>query len=194
MPIYLRGLQLLSLEDQQSISSKILAEFIGTNAWQIRKDFSYFGDFGTPGRGYDIKKLQKRIRKILNLDKTHKAALVGVGNLGSAILSYPGFKIFGCEIAAALDSNPKKIGKTKGGIKIENINNINSLKRRNIDIGIIAVPSEVAQQTADLLVKSGVRSILNFSSRHLDIPKKVKVISIDIAMELARLPYYMPSS
>ena len=93
----------MSEQKQANISSRNLADLVGVNPWQIRKDFSYFGAFGTPGVGYDIKKLIKQIRKILKLDVVRKAALVGVGNLGSAILAYPGFGIYGFDIAAAFE-------------------------------------------------------------------------------------------
>jgi redox-sensing transcriptional repressor len=98
-----------------------MAEFLGVNPWQIRKDFSYFGVFGTAGVGYNIKKLIKQIKKILKLDVVHKAALVGAGNLGSAIMAYPGFGTYGFDIAAAFDTNPKKIGRKVKNITIEDV-------------------------------------------------------------------------
>jgi len=194
LPIYLRGLLFLSEQGRQSVSSRNLADFLSVNPWQIRKDFSYFGDFGTRGVGYNIEKLVKKIKKILKLDVVHKTALVGVGNLGSAILAYPGFRPYGFNIAAVFDSDPKKIGRKTKGITIEDVRNMRTLKRRKIDLAIIAVPRDAAQQTADALVKSGVKGILNFSPCYITVPKKVKVISLNIAMDLARLPYYMPIS
>ena len=185
----------MSEQGQESISSRNLADFLCVNSAQIRKDFSYFGDFGTPGVGYNIKKLIKQIKKILKLDVVQKAALVGVGNLGSAVLAYPGFSRYGFEIAAAFDVDSKKIGKKVKNIRIEDVSKLRSLKRRKINLGIIAVPQEAAQQTADTLVnKAGVKGILNFSPCYIAVPKRIKVISIDIAMDLARLPYYMPTS
>lgn len=194
LPLYLRGLLLLSKQADKVTSSQQLADFLGVNPWQIRKDFSYFGGFGTPGVGYNVEKLIKQIKKILKLDHEHKAALVGVGNLGSAVLSYPGFGIYGFNIAAAFDVDPKKNGKKINNITIEDISKLSNLKRRNIDLGIIAVPRDAAQQTADALAKAGIRGILNFSPCYITVPKKIKVITIDIAMDFARLPYYMPSN
>lgn len=194
LPIYLRGLLFLSEQGQQSISSRDLADFLGTNPWQIRKDFSYFGGFGTPGVGYKVEKLAKQIKRILKLDVVHRAALVGVGNLGSVVLAYPGFRIYGFDIAAAFDIDSKKIGRKANNITIEDVSNLWTLKRRKINIGIITVPRDAAQETADALVKAGVKGILNFSPRYVTVPKKVKVLTIDIAMDLARLPYYMPAS
>jgi redox-sensing transcriptional repressor len=194
LPLYLRGLTFLSEEGQKSVSSHNLADFLGVNAWQIRKDFSYFGAFGTPGVGYKIEKLEKQVKKILRLNSIKKAALVGVGNLGSAVMTYAGFGVYGFSIAAAFDINPKKIGRKVNNIRIEDVSNLHVLKKRRINLAIIAVPRKSAQQTSDALVKAGVKGILNFSPRHITVPKKVKVITIDIAMDLARLPYYLPTS
>ncbi len=193
LPIYLRGLLFLAEQGQQNISSRKLADFLGVNSWQIRKDFSYFGAFGTRGVGYSIEKLIKQINKILKLDVGHKAALVGVGNLGSAVLIYPGFKTYGFDIAAAFDTNPKKVGRKIRNITIEDVSNLQTLKKRKPNLAIIAVPRDAAQQTADSLIKAGVKGILNFSPCYLTVPRKVKVITLDIAMDLARLPYYIPT-
>ena len=192
LPSYLRSLVLLLDQGYKSISSQGLADFIGVNPWQIRKDFSYFGGFGTRGVGYDIEKLVKQIKKILRLDVVHKAALVGVGNLGLAVLAYPGFAVYGFEVAAAFDVSPQKVGRKAHNVVIEDVSELGTLRKRGIDIAIIAVPREAAQQTAEELVKAGVRGILNFSPCYITVPKKLKVITIDIAMDFARLPYYMP--
>jgi len=194
LPVYLRGLLSSAEQGHERISSKDLAEFLGVNSWQVRKDFSYFGGFGTRGVGYDIDTLARQIKKILRLNFVKKTALVGVGNLGSAVLAYPGFRMYGLEIAAAFDINPKRIGRKINDVRIEDASKLQTLKRRKIELAIIAVPRDDAQKTADSLVKAGVRGILNFSPCYISVPKKVKVITIDIAMDLARLPYYMPAS
>ncbi len=190
LPVYLRGL-LFCPDGRENVSSRELAELLAVNAWQIRKDFSYFGDFGTPGVGYNVKKLTKHIKRILKLDVGHKAAIIGAGNLGSAILAYPGFKMYGFEIAAAFDKDPKKVGQEIKGIKIEDVSKLKTIKEGGISLGIIAVPGSAAQEIADALVEAGIKGILNFSPRYIEVPKKIKVITIDIAMDLARLPYYM---
>ncbi len=194
LPVYLRGLKLFHERGREKVSSRELAELLAINPSQIRKDFSYFGDFGTPGVGYNIKKLTKEINKILKLDAGQKTALVGVGNLGSAVLAYPGFEMYGLDIAAAFDSDPKKVGKKINNVLIEDVSQIKTLKKRGIRLGIIAVSRQSAQETADALVNAGVNGILNFCPRYITVPKKVKVITIDIAMDLARLPYYMPAN
>ncbi len=190
LPIYLRELLLLSEKGQQKISSKLLAEFLGFNPAQIRKDFSYFGGFGIRGVGYEINELIKNIKKILKLNIVRKTALVGVGNLGSAILQYSGFKVYGLEIKAAFDTSPSKIGKVINGIKIESVSKLTGLKRRKIKLAILSVPRNAAQETADILVNAGVSGILNLSPARLVVPGNVKVIALNIAMYLARLPYY----
>jgi len=194
LPVYLRWAIHLSQQGIQYVSSKDLAGFLGVNPCQVRKDFSYFGDFGTPGIGYSIEKLTKRIKKILRLDVVHKAALVGVGDLGLALLLFPGFAAYSFQIAAAFDIGKRKVGKTINGVAVEHVSKLETLKEREIDLGIIAVPRSAAQEITDELVKVGIRGILNFSPQYVTVPREVKVITIDIATDLACLPYYMPSS
>jgi len=179
---------------QKTVSSVALAEFMGGNPARVRKDFSLFGGFGKRGFGYDIETLAGEIRKILRLNVVNKAALVGVGNLGRAILAFPSLKIYGFEIVAAFDNDPRKVGEKAGRIVIEHISQICDLNRRGVRVGIIAVPRHAAQQTANDLLEAGVRGIVKFSQGYITVPKKVKVITIDIAMDFARLPYYMPGN
>ncbi|MBC8481189.1 MAG: redox-sensing transcriptional repressor Rex [Planctomycetes bacterium] len=193
LPVYLRGLVLLCNKEVGRVSSKVLAELVGINPWQIRKDFSYFGGFGTRGVGYEIDELIGQIKKILKIDRVHKTALVGVGHLGQAVLAYPGFVGYGFTIAAAYDNDPEKIGKVIDNIRIEPIKNLKKLDKRDIEIGIIAVPFQFAQIIADQLVEAGVKGILNFAPAYITVPKKVKIISIDFALDLACLPYYLNS-
>jgi redox-sensing transcriptional repressor len=192
LPIYLRGLMVSADQGHEHISSQSLADSVGVDAWQIRKDLSYFGDFGTPGVGYNIEKLARGIKKTLRLDVIRRAALVGVGDLGSALLAYPGFRTYGLDIVAAFDVDPEKIGRVLNGIEIEDAAQIGSLKQREISLAIVAVPRMAAQITVDCLVAAGVKGILNFAPCKLAAPRRIKVITLDIAMELARLPYYMP--
>ena len=193
LPVYLRGLMFLQESGQDRISSSKLGDFIGVPSWQIRKDFSYFGEFGVRGVGYEIQKLIEEIREILKLNVVQKAALVGTGNLGSAILSYPGFEVYNFDVVAAFDNNPKKIGKKIKNITIMDVSKLDILKKDKVKLGIIAVPRVAAQETADALVNAGVTGILNFSPSYIMAPKKVKVITIDIAGYLARMPYYTPT-
>jgi redox-sensing transcriptional repressor len=191
LPIYLRRVIYLSEMGVKCVSSSELASFLGISPWQIRKDLSYFGGFGTRGVGYNVENLVSHIRKILKLNVVRKAALVGVGNLGSAILSYPGFNQYWLEITAAFDIDKKKVGKKINGLIIEDAARLRTLKDRQINLGILAVPGEAAQEVADNLIGAGIKAVLNFAPQYIEVPKMVKVITIDIAMYLARMPYYI---
>ena len=129
LPIYLRGLMFSSGQGHENISSRSLAEFVGVHSWQIRKDFSYFGDFGTPGVGYNIQRLAKEIKKILRLNAVRQAALIGVGDLGSALLAYPGFSTYGMDIVAAFDVDPKRSARLSAGSKLSR--SIDSIRSRS---------------------------------------------------------------
>jgi redox-sensing transcriptional repressor len=191
LPVYLRALVTLGRQGKTEISSTELGAMVAVNSWQVRKDFSYFGAFGKRGSGYEINSLSKKIAKILRLDIGRKVALIGVGNLGSALLAYNGFEVYGFDIVTAYDRDPKKVGKKMYNVTVEDIAKLKWLKKDKIDLAIISAPGSAAQDIADKLVKAGVKGILNFSPRHIQVPKRVKVITIDIAMDLARLPYYI---
>jgi len=194
LPVYLRQLLLLQQQGGVCVSSNDFSNLVYTTGSQIRKDFSYFGDFGIRGKGYDVKRLIKETKKILKLNSFRVVALAGAGKLGSAILGYPGFKKYGFKVSCAFDANKKKIGKKIHGLTVHSDSRINSLEKRKIKLAIIATPSDVAQNVTDKLVKAGVNGILNFAPCTLTAPKKVKIINIDIAIDLATLPYYLSST
>lgn len=194
LPLYLRKLQMFCEQNRRYVNSSEFADNLGVNPAVVRRDLSLFGAFGTPGVGYNAKKLLDQLRNILKLKGSQKTALVGVGNLGLALLSYSGFASFGFEIVAVFDSDPKKIGKMKKNIMVEDISGIKTLKKRGIRLAIIAVPASDAQEIADNLIEAGVVGILNFAPSYLTVPNRVRVIRIDIAMDLARLPYYLPAT
>ena len=194
LPVYLREVTLLLNEGKKKVSSNELAEFLEVNSAQIRKDLSYFGTFGTRGVGYDTLKLTKQISKILKLNKQHKVVLVGVGNLGTAIMAYAGLGVYGFSIEAAFDNDTRKIGKKVNRIVIEDIAKLRSIRSKRIQMAVLAVTSEQAQQVADDLVSNGIKGILNFSPCRIEVPKNVKVVSIDIALDMARLPYYISTT
>ena len=191
MPKYLRAFSMLETENRDTISSRQLAERLHLNPPQIRKDLSYFGAFGTRGIGYPVASTAKQIRGILKLDVSQQAALVGAGRLGTAIASYPGFSMFGFDIAAIFDNNKDKIGRKIGKTIIEDTADIITLKDRNIRLAILAVPVNAAQGCADALISAGVKGVLNLSPCYLTVPKRVKVVTIDIATELGILPFYI---
>lgn len=192
LPVYLRGLSSFTNNNYRHISSQQLADILHIKSPQLRKDLSYFGDIGTPGVGYDVEKLKKHIRAVLQLNRLHSAALIGYGNLGAALLKYTGFLTFGIEINAVFEKDPRKIGRVVNKIEIEDVSGISNLKTRRISIGIIAIPALGAQKIADTLVEAGICGILNFAPTYLSAPRKVKVINIDIGVSLACLPYYLP--
>ncbi len=191
MPRYLRAFSLLGQDGQIFISSQQLADQLHLNPPQIRKDLSYFGDFGTRGIGYPVTATTQKIREILKLDVTQKAALIGAGRLGTAITAYPGFSLFGFNIAAIFDNSPAKIGKEIAGLTIHDVTLLPTIKDQNIHLAILAIPSDAAQECADILVQSGVKGMLNLSPCWLKVPRRVKVVSIDLAMEMGILPYYL---
>ncbi|MEJ5259313.1 MAG: redox-sensing transcriptional repressor Rex [Anaerohalosphaeraceae bacterium] len=191
LPMYLRAFSLLEGEKELTVCSRQLAVRLGLNPHQIRKDLSYFGNFGRRGVGYPVQTTAQRIRHILKLDKTQKTALVGAGRLGTALVAYPGFSSFNLEIAAVFDNDPKKIGKKIGHLTIESAARLAGLKKRNIHLAILAVPADAAQSVTEKLVKAGVRGLLNFSPGRLKVPASVKKIDIDLASQLSILPYYL---
>lgn len=188
--MYLRAISFMSNHDSGFISSRDIADLLNINSPQVRKDLSYFGAFGTRGTGYQIDELKKQIRKALKLDVTQKAVLVGAGKLGSALSLYQGFKIYGLDITAIYDNSPKKIGKKVGLLTIKDISTLQQIKNNDIKLAILAMPADNAQEIADILVKCGIKGILNLAPCYLKVPKKVKVTMIDIAVELSVLPFY----
>jgi redox-sensing transcriptional repressor len=188
LPISLRGTLQLSQDGVDSISSDRFANHLGIHSWQIRKDLSYIDNFGIPGVGNDLKNLSKQIKRILKLNTQRLVAFVGVGNLGCALLTYPGFIAYGLKIDAAFDYDETKVGTIRNGITIQDIANLPDLITSDNALGIVTVPEEAAQDVADRLVTNGIKGIVNLSSRALVIPPKVKIIFIDIVMDLARLP------
>lgn len=184
---------LLTIEDKENavISSQELAQLIGVTDAQVRKDLTYFGSFGKRGRGYNVENLSKQLSQILDVKKVFKVALVGVGNLGKALMSYRGFNKYGYQINYLFDADPLKIGKKIKNHICHNIYAIPEvIKKNNVCMAIIAVPKESAQGVAEILISSGVRAILNFAPcKIIHDSKKVKVINVDVASELKALSY-----
>jgi redox-sensing transcriptional repressor len=188
--LYYRSL--LPLKDIDVISSQEIASLTECSAAQIRKDLAYFGQFGRRGSGYNIEILKKELKKILGIDRNWDVALVGVGNLGSALLTYKGFKTQGFNIKYAFDNDPKKINKIKQGVKITDFRELKRIiASNNIDMAIVAVPQGVAQEVVDELVESGVKAILNFAPLRLKVPEGVELLNIDLSMGLERLTYFL---
>ena len=191
IPRLSRYYRILREYDQKTwISSRELSLDTGFTDAQIRRDLAYFGQFGQPGKGYIIEELKKSIKAILGLDKQWNVLLVGVGNLGTALLRYKGFREQGFEIVAAVDADTSKAGKVVNSVKIYPISEIGSLvKEKNIQMSILTVPEEVAQKAAEAVVAAGIRSIFNFAPIHLKLPEQVQVRHIDMTIELERLSF-----
>jgi len=191
LPQYLRAVSFLHSQGRKYVSSKELAERLHVKSPQIRKDLSYFGAFGIKGTGYPVETLLGQIRDILKLNTSQQAVLIGAGRLGKALASYPGFRLYGFDIVEVFDNSPRKIGRKIGGIEVKDVAHLGDLGKRGIRLALLAVPADAAQAVAERLVKAGVRGILNLAPCYLKLPKRVKVVSIDIAMELGSLPYYI---
>lgn len=189
LPIYSRCLIELMDTDKKMVSSEEIAEISGIKSSQFRKDLSYFGGFGVQGYGYNTKQLFEKISAIMNLQKKHNVVLVGYGNLGAALAHYPGFAKWNFNICEIYDKDPKKIGKTVNNIKVKNISKFPK-KSKNL-IAIIAVPGKGAQGILDLIVKSGVKAVLNFSGKKLLSKGNEIIRNVDLTHELAILSYYL---
>jgi redox-sensing transcriptional repressor len=193
LSVYLRCLNLLEGAGVRTISSQALAEQFHLNAAQIRKDLAYFGEFGVRGVGYYVRDLKRHLRQILGLDRKLRVAIVGAGNLGLALADYPGFRQEGFEIVALFDNLREKVGQqSRGGVPIHDIHDLKKFARRDaISIGVIAVPAASAQKVLDLVVASGIKAVLNFSPGTLQVPRDVKLKSVDLTVSLESLSFYL---
>jgi redox-sensing transcriptional repressor len=159
---------------------------------QIRKDLSYFGRFGKQGRGYDVALLESQLRTILGLDRTWNAAVIGMGRLGRAVVSYPGFAPEGFIIRAAFDASDKIVGQSISGFKVQPISELpHTVTELDIKIGIVAVPIDHAQEVIDALVEAGIRSILNYAPLSPKVPEGVTLRGIDPVLSLQSMTYYL---
>ncbi len=192
LPLYLRTLQFLKNEGKRVTSSQELAERLGLTSAQIRKDLSYFGEFGKQGTGYAIEFLEEQLRGILNVNRQWNVFLVGVGDLGRALAHYRGFQANGFRLVALFDNAPKKIGGKVGDLTIHDTSAMpRVIAEKKLRIAILAVPAESAQAVAEQLVGLGVRAILNYAPVTLSVPPKVKVYYIDPVAALQGMTYYL---
>lgn len=174
------------------ISSRELAELAGVTAEQVRKDLSHFGSFGRRGVGYVVSELRDIIRRIMGLEKPRRVAIIGAGHLGSALAGYPGFETRGFQIVGIYDNNPARIGHMVQGIRVRDINLLpEDHQTTGIDIAILAVPEGAAQGVAEQIVEAGIRAILNFAPRSLDLPDNVVVRDVDMTAELEYLSFWL---
>ena len=181
-------------KELEFISSSKIAEITGINSAQIRKDLAYFGEFGRRGLGYPLIDLNRELKKILGLDKDWSVVIAGAGNLGKALVKYKGFQKRGFIIKGIFDSNPSKIGKKLDHIFIYDIKEVEKfIQAENINIGILVVPADSAQEVADKMVAGGIKAILNFAPVHIVLPPEIKIHNVDLSIEFEGLTYYLIS-
>lgn len=192
LPIYLRELYYAAEEGYTYISSQELGQRLSYTAAQIRKDLSTLGEFGKQGAGYPVANLIKELEAVLHVDRVWDVALVGVGDLGHALIHYQGFQPRGFRITLAFDNNPAKIGKQVGDLIIQDVQHLEEeIQRTGIQIGMITTPASAAQEIADRLVSAGVRGILNYAPVHLKVPPEVEVEYIDPVIHLQRMTFFL---
>jgi redox-sensing transcriptional repressor len=192
LPIYARSLSYLANEGVTTVSSSELGSRIGVTAAQIRRDLSYFGEFGKQGKGYNVQFLLNQIRDILHLEHQWGVALVGIGHLGKAIAHYGGFREKGFEIAVLFDSDPSKVGDELDGHKVYHYSEIpHVVKAMGLEVAIVAVPARSAQEVVDLLVQADIKAILNYAPITVQVPPDVRTRNIDPVGALQSMTYYL---
>ncbi len=188
---YLRCLRDLADHGVRTVSSAQMEAKLGILSAQIRKDLSYFGEFGKPGIGYDVQHLLARLTEIMQLDHEQRAVIVGAGNLGSALVGYTGFARSPFRIVGIFDANFGKIGRMLWDLQIQDIQRLPEINQElRATIGIIAVPAEAAQEVASILIASGIHAILNFAPTHLSVPSHVTARNVDFLREMEILSYH----
>lgn len=192
LPIYYRYLNMLSDSGKKRVSSNELAEAVKVDSATIRRDFSYFGALGKRGYGYDVENLLEFFKKTLNQDKLTNVALIGVGNLGHALLNFNFHKSNNVRINAAFDINEEITGTIQSGVPIYPMEDMKEqLKIQQIEIVILTVPANVAQGVTNDLIEVGVKGILNFTPLRISVPESVLVQNVDLTNELQTLIYFL---
>lgn len=192
LAVYLRVLSAMAEQGAVTVSSEELSNAAGVNSAKLRKDLSYLGSYGTRGVGYEVAVLTGEIERILGLNRKHKVAVVGIGNLGHALANYGGFPGRGFPVEALFDVDADLMGVPVGGIPVRHLDEIPKVcAERDISIGVIATPPMAAQSACDRLVAGGVQCILNFAPVVLQVPEHVEVRKVDLAVELQILSFHV---
>ena len=192
LALYNRYLSSLDKDESEYISSQELAEATGHGAAQVRKDLTCYGSLGEPGKGYEIGKLRALLTKVFGKDRVRNVVIVGVGNLGLALIAYGGFQLQQFKIVAAFDRDVRKIGKWVEEVLIYDIRDLNSaIARIGVDAAIVSVPAHSAQRAVDQLVSAGIKAILNFAPKKIHVPDGVEIQNVDVSVELDRLYYLL---
>jgi redox-sensing transcriptional repressor len=188
--LYLRQLEAFQQQGWATISSSQLGAPLSIKNAQVRKDLAFFGQFGQPGVGYRIEELITALRQILGIDRDWPLALVGLGNLGRALLRYRGFRSRRFHIVAVFDSDPRKIGHQHEGLTVEPLDSLrHAVAARKISLGLLCVPADAAQRVAEQMIESGISGILNFAPTPLKVPPQVHVVAVDLSIQLENLAY-----
>ncbi|MGX6969901.1 redox-sensing transcriptional repressor Rex [Vagococcus bubulae] len=192
LPLYYRYLKFLFDSGKKKVSSTELSEAVKVDSATIRRDFSYFGELGKRGYGYDVESLMTFFAKTLNEDRLTNVALVGVGNLGHALLNYRFHQSDSIRISAAFDVNPDIVGRILDGVPVYNANEmVEQIRAQHIDVAILTVPPTHAQENADRLVEAGIKGIMNFTPIRINVPKEVQIQNVDLTNEMQTLIYFL---
>jgi len=193
LSVYLRCLNLLALNGVKTTSSQSMAKEFQLNSAQIRKDLTYFGEFGVRGVGYHVDDLRRELSRILGLDQLHRIAIVGAGNLGMAVANYRGFSPNHFQVAALFDKDLLRVGEnSRSGVFVYHIKDLKPIVlKEQIQIGVICVPAEEAQSVADLLSDAGIAAILNFAPLRLNTSGALKLKNMDLAISFESLSYFI---
>jgi redox-sensing transcriptional repressor len=192
LSLYLRCLQRLKANGIRTVSSEALAKVAGVKPTQLRKDLTYFGQFGTRGLGYDVEQLAKMITDLLGTSSLQPVILVGVGNLGTALLSYRGFQEQGFEIVGAFDADARRLREKKLPVTVYGMDKLAEvIHAQHVKMAIITVPAVTAQEVTNTLVDCGITGILNFAPIVLVVPEDVMVSNVNLAIELENLSYFI---
>ncbi len=187
---YLAHARHLQQEGIRMVASREIAHALGLTSSTVRQDLSHIDFSGTAKRGYETAKLADALNRELGADRTVNVAVIGAGNLGRALALHAGFERECFPVRAVFDANPRLVGKRIGGMRIEGMDSLPAIMRReDIGIGIVAVPKSAAQKVADLLILSGVKGILNLTTTHIRVPKKVALVEVRIVSRLQELQY-----
>ncbi len=188
LPSYLNVIRRALEKDLKVISGTVIASELELEPIQVRKDLAVTGIVGKPRVGYDVKELKTAIESFLNWDKKHKAIVIGTGNLGTALIGYPGFRQNGMDIIASFDSSPEKVGKNILNVQTYDMSKLSEMiKNESIEIAILTVPSEFAQEVTNTLVDAGISAIWNFTNEKLKVPSEVLVLREDLSSSYAVL-------
>ena len=192
LSVYLRCLNELATEGALTVSSEQFAARFHLNSAQVRKDLAYFGEFGVRGVGYTIETLREHLTKILGLDRQHRVCIIGAGRLGTALTDYYGFTRTNFKVAALFDADERKIGEKVGEVEIFDIKDFAAVvKKDKIDVAVIAVPAEYAQEVLEKIVKAGIKAVMNFAPTPLRVSGDVKLKTIDLTTSLESLSYFL---